>query len=224
MGIHDGHRERLRSSFIENGLDSFNELNSLELLLFYAIPRRDTNEIAHRLLDTFGSLSGVMNAEREELMQVEGVGESAATLISLIPQIMRKSSISETSKIRYINNSEQAGKYLAPRFLHKKEEILLILCLDSLKHVISCNEISRGSINAVETNVRKIVETALRFRASSVIMAHNHPNGVALPSKEDDRSTRLVYNSLGTVGVTLVDHIIVAGDDYVSYADSGFFR
>ena len=224
MGIHDGHRERLRASFIENGLDSFNELNSLELLLFYAIPRRDTNEIAHRLLDTFGSLSGVMNAEREELMQVEGVGESAATLISLIPQIMRKSCISETSNIRFINGSEDAGKFFVPRFLHKKEETLLMLCLDSLKRIISCTEINCGSVNAVETNIRKIVETALKFRASAVIIAHNHPNGIALPSREDDVSTRLAGNALNTVGIQLVDHIVVAGEDYVSYADSGFFK
>ena len=224
MGIHDGHRERLRASFIENGLDSFNELNSLELLLFYAIPRRNTNELAHRLLDTFGSLSGVMNAEREELMQVEGVGENAATFISLIPQIMRKSCISETVNIRFINGSEDAGKFFVPRFLHKKEETLLMLCLDSLKRIISCTEINCGSVNAVETNIRRIVETALKFRASAVIIAHNHPNGIALPSREDDISTRLVRNTLNTVGIQLVDHIIVAGEDYVSYADSGFFK
>ncbi|MDO4982910.1 MAG: DNA repair protein RadC [Eubacteriales bacterium] len=224
MSIHDGHRERLRTSFVENGLDSFNELNSLELLLFYAIPRRDTNEIAHRLLDTFGSLSNVLSAEREELMQVEGVGESAANLISLVPQIMRKSYVSRTANMKYINSSADAGKYFLPRFLYKNEEILFIVCIDSSKRIISCIEISRGCVNAVETNVRRIVETALKFRATSVIMAHNHPNGIAMPSREDDISTQLVRDTLRTVGITLADHIIVAGESYTSYADSGFLR
>ena len=221
VSIHDGHRERLRANFIENSLDSFNELNSLELLLFYAIPRRDTNELAHRLLDRFGSLSGVFDASFYELMEVDGIGENAASLITLIPEIMRKSRISGVSDTKVITSSSAAGKYLVPRFLYQKIEILLLLCLDSQKRVISCVEVNRGVVNSVDANVRRIVELALKYRATSVIISHNHPDGVALPSREDDFITGKIGKALSSVGITLSDHIIVAGETFASYADSG---
>ena len=221
MGIHDGHRERLRTNFLENSLDGFNEVNSLELLLFYAVPRRDTNELAHRLLDRFGSLYRVFDASYHELMEVEGVGENTAALIKLIPEILRKSRISETADMKVITSASSAGKYLVPRFLYQEIEILLLLCLDSQSRVIACAEISRGVVNSVDANVRRIVETALRYRACSVILAHNHPDGVALPSIEDDGMTSLIGKALDSVGVKLADHIIVAGEDYASYAGSG---
>ena len=224
MGIHDGHRERLRTNFIEHNLDSFNELNSLELLLFYAVPRRDTNELAHRLLARFGSLHGVFDASFYELTEVEGVGENTAALIKLVPEIMRKSRVSETANIRQLTTSAAAGKYLVPRFLYQEVELLLLVCLDSQKRVIACVEISRGVVNSVDANVRKIVETALKYRACSVILSHNHPDGVALPSREDDGMTHLIGKGLASVGITLVDHIIVAGESYSSYADSGMMQ
>ena len=224
MGIHEGHRERLRGLFLEHGLNGISDLNSLELLLFFAIPRKDTNEIAHRLFDRFDSLEGVFNASYCELLEVEGVGKTAAALIKLVPEIMRKSKISAAARIKCITDSDSAAEYIMPRFLYEQEEILFLICLDSMKKVISCVEINRGIVNAVETNVRRIVEIALKYRASSVILAHNHPDGLALPSREDETTTRLALNSLNCVGIKLADHIVVAGDDYVSFADSGMFR
>lgn len=224
MGVHDGHRARLKGRFLEHGLDSFNELNALELVLFYAIPRRDTNEIAHALIERFGSLAGVMDASYHELLEIPGVGESAATLITMIPQLMRKAEMSKADSVSVIRNANDAGKYLVPRFLHRKEEHLLLLCLDSRKRIISCTELNSGVVNAVDTSVRKIVETALRCRACSAILAHNHPDGLALPSREDDYMTRQAHSSLALVGIELVDHIVVAGNDFVSYSESGYFN
>ena len=224
MGTHDGHRERLRTTFLENGLDCFNELNSLELLLFYAIPRRDTNEIAHALLDRFGSLQGVFDASFYELREVEGVGEQAASLIKLVPQLVRKSKITQSSHVTQITNSTIAGNFFLPRFMDQLEEVLLLLCLDSQKRIIACVEINRGVVNSVETNIRKVAETALKYRASSVIIAHNHPNGFALPSHEDDITTRMIAETLQCLDIPLVDHIIVSGEDYVSYSDSKLLR
>ena len=224
MGTHDGHRERLRASFLENGLDCFNELNSLELLLFYAIPRRDTNEIAHALLDRFGSLDGVFDASFYELCEVDGIGEQAASLIKLVPQIVRKSKITQTDRIRQVTNSAAAGRYFVPRFMDQREEVLLLLCLDSQKRIISCTEISRGVVNSVETNIRKVAETALKCRASSVIIAHNHPDGYAIPSREDDITTKMISDSLSALGIPLIDHIIVADDAYVSIFDTGMLK
>ena len=221
MGIHDGHRERLRSRFIEHGLENFNELNALELLLFYAIPRKDTNPIAHALLDRFGSLYGVFDAGERELMEVEGVGESAAALIRLIPQLVRKSYMSRSDSNTAIASSRDAAEYLMPRFLFEKDEFILLMCLDSRKRLISCTEIGRGVVNAVDVNVRRIAETALKSRASYVVISHNHPDGNVLPSREDDYVTKRVYSALDAINIPLLDHIIVSGERYSSYSDSG---
>lgn len=221
MGIHDGHRERLRQSFLEHGLESMNDINALELLLFYAVPRRDTNETAHLLLERFGNLDGVFSASFEELREVEGIGSCAASLITLIPEIMKKSRISKVREIKQIRNSADAGEYLLPRFMNEKDEVVYLLCLDAKRAVICCTEMGRGVVNTVDANIRRIVEKALKVRASSVIIAHNHPDGVAIPSREDDIFTKCLYNALDTVGIRLEDHVIVADDDYISFADTG---
>jgi DNA repair protein RadC len=224
MGVHDGHRERLRKSYLEHGLMSMNDINALELLLFYAIPRRDTNEIAHHLLERFGSLDAVFSAPVEELREVDGIGESAAALIALIPDIMKKSRLSKSREIRQIRSSEDAGAYLLPYFMNEKDEVVYLLCLDSKRAVICCTEMGRGVVNSVDTSIRRIVEKALKVRACSVIIAHNHPDCIALPSREDDVFTRALYNALETVGIRLEDHIIVADEDYISVADTGMLH
>ena len=224
MGVHDGHRDRLRARFLEYGLDNFNDLNALELLLFYAIPRRDTNEIAHALLECFGSLEGVFYASERELLQVPGIGTNAAALIRLVPQLMKKSALSRPDRREAIMNSSDAGRYFVPRFMYEQDEVVYLLCLDGQKRVIKCAEMGRGVVNCVETSIRRIVETALKYKSSSVILAHNPPDGLALPSSEDDMVTKQVSTALALVGVSLEDHIIVAGDDFVSFADSGIMR
>lgn len=221
MGVHEGHRERLKATFSEHGLDSFNELNALELLLFYAIPRKDTNPVAHALLDKFGSLSAVFDASMRELLEVPGIGESAAGLIRLIPQIFKKSQIGRAEEIKQIRNSSDAGKYLLPRFMNERDEVVMALLLDAKKSAICCLEMGRGVVNTVDTSVRRIVEAALKNKASSVILAHNHPDGIALPSREDDYFTKSLYKALEIVGIRLSDHLIVSGDEFVSMADSG---
>lgn len=224
MGVHDGHRDRLRDRFREHGLDSFNDLNALELLLFYAIPRRDTNEIAHALLDHFGSLHAVFEASEQELCAVPGVGLQAATLLRLLPQVMRKSACSKAVNIKTIRTTAEAAKYLIPRFLYEQDEVILLLCLDSQKRVITCAEVGRGVVNASETSLRRIVETALKHKSASVILAHNHPDGVACPSVEDDVMTKQIFRSLSLVGISLEDHIVVAGEAYASFRDIGMLR
>lgn len=221
MSVHDGHRERMKETFKKNGLGGMNEVNALELLLFYAIPRRDTNIIAHALLDKFGSLTGVFSASIQELCQVEGVGENTALLITMIPQIMRKSMVVDAEKTTVIKNSKDAGKYFVPRFAYEQEELALLLCLDAMKRVICCYELGRGVVNSVNVNVRKVVEIALSSKSSSVILAHNHPNSVALPSMADRMMTEQIYKALRLVDIPLDDHIVVAGKDYISFQDSG---
>lgn len=224
MGVHDGHRERLRENFLEYGLESANDLNALELLLFYAIPRRDTNTIAHELINRFGSLGGVFRASLEELCDVPGIGRNAAALILLVPQIVKKSYVSETKSLVQVKCSEDAGKYLMPRFMNEQDEVAFLLCLDSQNRIIKCAEVGRGIVDSVDINTRIIVETAVKCKASSVIISHNHPDGIALPSPADGNATKQIAKSLALVGIQLIDHIIVSGDDYVSFSDSGFMR
>ncbi len=224
MGIHDGHRSRLREAFLENGLTGMNAISSLELLLSYSIPRRDTNPIAHALLDRFGSLRDVFDASEQELCEVEGVGPNTAVLLRLVPQIVRKSAVEKASELSYILTTQDARDYLMPHFLYERDEIALMLCLDTQKRVIRCQELSRGVVNSVNVDVRRVVETALKNRASGVILAHNHPDGSASNSREDDAVTRQVLQSLRTVGITLTDHLIFAAEGTFSYRDSGTMK
>ena len=211
MGIHDGHREKMRRRFLETGLEGFADHEALELLLYYAIPRRDTNPIAHALMERYDSLSGVLNAPVEDLEKVEGIGESAAILLSLVSRLSRKARIADASQETILNSSERAGAYLLERFAGERRELVFLLCLDRKGRLLACKRL----------NIRKVVEMALLTSASAVILAHNHPSGVAVPSSSDEAATRQVAEALRTIGVRLVDHIVVADRDFVSMADSG---
>ena len=220
--VHANHRERMRQRFMEHGLDNFSDHNILELLLFYAQPRKDTNLTAHRLLDVFGGLEGVFDAAPEALKTVEGVGDSAAVLIHLIPETARRYLMAKAGPGRVLNDSEAAGRYLLPRFLTCREERLYLVCMDAKLKVLDCREMSRGGTVSVNVNIRNIVQTALGQNATYAMLAHNHTSGIALPSNEDVAVTLHVRQVLAEVGVTLTDHIVVAGDDFVSMADSGY--
>ena len=224
MDVHDGHRERLKQSFIEHGLDAMNDITALELLLFYAVPRRDTNELAHRLLDRFENLSNVFQASIQELTEVQGIGENTAILLTMLPQMMKKSAVSATRTIRQLRTSREAGMYFIPRFINERDELMLAAFLNTQRTILCCCEVGRGVVNGVDINVRRIVEKALKVRASSVIVAHNHPNGNLMPSREDDLFTKRLYNSLDLVGIRLADHVIVSGDEYISIADTGMMQ
>lgn len=219
--IHSGHRDRLRQQFLRSGLDSMSDVQSLELLLFYAIARRDTNPVAHRLLDRFGSLSAVLEAPVDELRMVEGIGESAAVLLSLVPQMARRHMIDRVKCETIIDTTEKAGQYLLPFFHGEREEVVYILCLDAKCKVLDCRMLFRGGVNTAGVSVRKIVEVALTHNATSIVLAHNHVSGIALPSAEDIHTTKQIHMALDAVGILLADHIVVADDDFVSMADNG---
>ena len=224
MGIHDGHRQRMKNRFLQYGLDNFDDVNALELLLFFAAPRRDTNGLAHALLDRFGSLSAVLDASAEELQSVDGVGENAAALLGLIPAVSRRYMIGKTPDTLPVDDPASAGRYFLPRFMYEREEVVLALLLDARKKPILCRELGRGVVNAAEVSARKLAELCLERKASAVILAHNHPSGVALPSAEDETVTARLARALGLIGVELSDHIIVAGCEYVSMRECGLLR
>jgi len=223
MAVHDGHRARRKKQFREHGLDAFAPHEALELLLFYAIPRTDTNPVAHRLIERFGSLAGVLSATPEQLAEVEGVGENAATLLSLVTALCRRARIDAAQGAAILSDAEHVGAFFCGLFQGVHEERLYEACLDAKGKLLQCFKVADGSVDTVNINMRRIVENALKCGASAVVLSHNHPSGVALPSPDDNAATLMVYNALRTVGVALTDHIIVADDDFVSLRDNGLF-
>jgi DNA repair protein RadC len=222
MSIHEGHRQRMKDRFFYEKMDHFSDHEVLELLLYYAIPRKDTNPIAHALITHFGSLPQVLDASVEELEQVDGISRNAAVLLKLVTEMGRYYEVERKRQTRILKSVEACGNYLLPRFFGRVNETVFLLCLDARCKVLSCREVGEGSINSANVSIRRIVEMALASKASSVVLAHNHPSGIALPSAEDRATTRRVAAALSLVDVALVDHIIVAENDYVSLAESGF--
>ena len=221
MAVHDGHRQRNKEQFRMHGLDAFADHEVLELLLYYAIPRRDTNPVAHRLMERFGSLDGVFSATVEELEEVEGMGKNAATLLALWMPLYRRVRTKPTAKEVILNSTEQAGRYFMDLFFGMRREELYEACLDAKGKLLACCRIAEGSVDAVNINTRRLVENALKCGASAVILAHNHPSGIALPSPDDNTTTLALWDALRAVGIPLIDHIIVADEDYVSLRDNG---
>ena len=221
MATHEGHRQRLKQRFRDEGLDNFTEVQVLELLLFSCIPRRDTNPIAHDLMDHFGSLPQVLDAPVEELCKVSGVTENAATFLHMLTEVGRYYLVSRTTQATILPTIEKCGEYLVPFFFGRTVETVFLLCLDAKCKVLCCKEIGEGSVNSAGISIRKIVETALGANASTVVLAHNHPSGLAIPSAEDIQTTKRVAVALSAVEITLADHIVVADNDYVSLAQSG---
>ena len=223
MGVHDGHRQRLKKRFLDQGLAGFEDHNVLELLLFYSIPRSDINEIAHSLLEEFKTLSGVFDAPVEELCKIKGISAHTATLIKLIPEMTAVYNTDKTKDIKIVKSTTEAGKFFVPRFYGKKNEEVQILLLDDKKKVIRCEKLFEGTVNSTPITVRKVVEAAVNSNATSVVLAHNHPGGVALPSQRDVMATEKIFKTLKLINIELCDHIVVADDDFVSMADSGHF-
>ena len=222
MGIHDGHRERMRQRYDQMGADGFHDHEMLEMLLSCALPRVDTNPIAHQLLQVYGSLNSICNAPRESLQKIPGIGPNAATLLRLIPGLCRMY-YSEHETHVVLNTPEKCANYLIPQFIGRVVETVFLLCTDSKHRLLSCTLLSTGSLTSASVDPRTVVEIALRFNAAHVVLAHNHPNGVALPSDDDLATTNHLYKALSSVSIHFLDHIIVADNDYVSMADSGYF-
>ena len=222
MSSHTGHRQRMRQRFLEYGLDNFADHNVLELLLFYAVPQKDTNGLAHDLLAAFDTLDGVFDADVESLMSVPGVKENTAALIRLVPALCRRYLMAKSEPGQLITDSEAAGEFLKPRFVGAKNETLYMVCMDAKMKVLDCRELSSGNTTSVHLDMRQAVRIALGQNASAVLLAHNHTGGFAIPSGEDVAATLRLREVLAEVGVTLTDHIVVAGDDFVSMADSGY--
>ena len=179
MSIHDGHRDRMRRQLKTSGMDSLSDVQVLEVLLYYAAPRGDTNPTAHALLSRFGTLDSVFSAPESELKKVNGVGDAAAQLIRLVPQVARRCLMSRSAQIEILDTTSKCGQYLLPYFHGESEEVVYLLCLDAKCKALDCVLIHRGGVNVASIAARKVVKAALDANATSVVLSHNHPSGLA---------------------------------------------
>ena len=223
MSLHTGHRERIKERFLAEGLDNFSQRHALELLLCFGNPRGDTAQIAQDLLDRFGTVSQVLDTPWEDMKKVKGVGDHIATLLTLIPQISRYYLVDRATKNETLQTTAECGAYLFRYFHARRNETVFMLCLDAKCKVLCCRELGEGGVNSANVPIRRIVETALSVNATTVVLGHNHPSGLAVPSADDVFTTRRVAAALDMVDIKLADHIVVADDDYVSLAESGMY-
>lgn len=222
--VHEGHRNRVRNNFMkECSLDGMSKNQILEFLLFYAIPRVDTNVLAHELINEFGSLKGVFDAPISSLMNVDGVGEKTASLIKLIPALVRVYLDESAASIKHILSTKDAVAYLQPKFIALQNETLVMLCLNNNGKLLKCSKISTGGISSAEIDTRKIINDVINCKATAVILAHNHPGGVCAPSKADVAMTYRLSKLLLNVHTRMLNHIIITDDDYFSFAENPKF-
>lgn len=225
--MHDNHRRRVYERFLREGLDGFEEHNALEFLLFLARPRIDTNELAHVLINEFGSLSGVLDAPIQALKEIEGVGDTTAVVLKFIPQMCAyyKKNKKETAQKRKLLDSVQAvSEFFEPKFFGRTEEALYMAAVDDRRKLLRCVLISEGTANATSVRVAKIVSEALKCDATGVVLAHNHPRGLTLPSSDDMAVTQEVYHALRLVNIQLLDHLIFNESEYVSFAQTNYLE
>ncbi len=219
-GIHDGHRDRMRERFRKESFSSMQPHEILEMLLYYSVPRKDTNPLAHALMDKFGSLSNVLEANEEQLLEVDGITKNSATLIRMMLPLYAayKRDAADTKKLE---NPSSCGEYLVDYYTGVQVEKAVVLSLGNNCRVLGCDVVCEGDVSGVMINFRRLVEIIMKYPSTSaVIVAHNHPGGVALPSRDDITATIEIKNMLNSLGLSLVDHIIVADNDYVSMASS----
>ena len=219
--LHQDHRERMRRRVERYGLESLEEHEALEYLLYFAIPRRDTNPIAHALLNRFGSFAAVLEAAEEELLTVEGVGPSTARFLHAIPAIDRYYVASRSKVRRRFETTADLGNFCIPLFRGKHRECMVMIALDERRRYLRTVWLESGTVGSVDVTVGKIAAEAVSAGASVVVLAHNHPGGTVIASKQDILSTAAVVQALRILGILVQDHIIVAGEEYLSLRDTG---
>lgn len=219
--IHKGHRQKIRERYYETGLEGMPDHNILEFILFFGIPQKDTNAMAHELIEKFGSFSGVLEAKRAELLEVKGMTETAACLLTMFLPVYKRYVADLNKKKPVLETRKDYVKYLRHVFLDSPNvERIYMLCLDSNNRLITCRKISEGDFSSALFDVRKIASAVIEVNAKKVVLSHNHPNGKLEPSKNDCEITRDLGNLLRLLKVNFVDHIIMTDTSYFSMSGS----
>ncbi len=221
-GVHKDHRSRMRKKFCEHGFEGFADHEILEMLLYYSVPRRNTNPLAHKILDKYKTLANVFDASPEELMREIGVSEVTATLLSMVPKLSKVYETSKWDRTVCLSDVEALGQYAVSMFKDKINEEFALICLDSNRRVHWSGIIVKGTIDRTEAYPRLVVNEALRHNAANVVFAHNHPGGTLAPSVSDKEATDTLVRVLSGIGINVLDHIIVSGNRYFSMQEMGF--
>lgn len=224
---HSGHRERMKKRFISCATDNFEDHEILETLLFYSIPRQNTNEIAHELLNNFHSLRGVLDASYESLSCVPMVGQNSYVLFKLMREVMRRYGSETVSENEVYDTLEKIGSYFTKNYLGITTEVVFVMLLNNSLELIDCKRMFEGSLNSAALDIRKLISYANSKQATNVVIAHNHPNGIAVPSPDDMNTTLMLDSAFDLVGIKLIEHILVAGSKFVplvkTYRNQGLF-
>ena len=224
MSIHKDHRQRVKNRFMKEGLENFDDVHVLELMLFYCVPRKDTNPIAHNLLNHFGSLSAVIQASAEQLKMVEGVGDSVVAYICFLRELERACHTRKNLDVKVINSYQDIVRSLRDRFLNCRNELVYMICMDAKRRILCIEKLNEGTVNSAGVPTRKVIELALAHNAAAVVLAHNHPGGEATPSQEDIAATQFVRDALRAIDVELTDHVVFADNQYFSIINSGMLE
>ncbi len=218
--MHENHRDRMRKRFLRDGLDHFEKHEVIEMLLFGLIPRRNTNDIAHRLIDRFGSIAGIIDAPYSEIIKVKGIGEKGAISLKFFSEFIRIYLLDQADPGDKILTREDIGKIFINKFFNMTDECLAVMLLDKYQKMKSCDIIRKGNFNSIDINAKEIFNYATKHNSNSVIIAHNHPGGLALPSANDIKSTFKLRQVLRAMSIELVDHYVISSDDWVSFVDA----
>lgn len=216
-----GHRSRVKKRYLNEGLDSFEDYEVLEMLLFYVNSQKNTKPIAKALINEFGSFHKVLDAPIEKLMEMPGVGKETAIFLKLLPDAFRYYSNDKVKEMKVLNDVEKVADYLKPKFIGINKEIVYAVCLDNCHRLLSCEKISDGVENKTAISAKKVVEAAMKVGAPEVIIAHNHPKSIAVPSKQDIIYTRNLKEILKAISIDLIDHLIFDNKGYVSIGQRG---
>jgi DNA repair protein RadC len=223
VNIHKGHREKVKQRYYEAGLTSMPDHNILELLLFFGIPQKDTNPLAHELIETFGSFSGVLEASKTELQSVKGMTENAACLLSLILPVYKRYVKDLHKKKRKFEDAKEMADYLRPFYLDTPNERIYAMCFDLHDRMIACRVVSDGDRGSASLDCCKLASIALEVKAKKIVLSHNHPNGTLRPSEDDVEATEMARDMLMYLKVQLKDHIIITDKSYFSMVNSPSF-
>ncbi len=220
LNLHKEHRERVRRRFLEVGLDGFADHEILEFLLFYARPRVNTNELSHLLLRRFDNIQNIIDAPVSELESIAGIGESSAVFFKLLGALL-KENLYTSKKQNSLDTSEKINEYILPHFTNMSVESVVVVAVDAARRPIIAKALAEGNDSTASLTPAKIARFLIENKAYGAIIAHNHPSGLAVPSMADIRSTDLIKRALNSVGIKLIDHLIVVKDDFISIRDSG---
>lgn len=221
MAMHDGHRDRMRERILNNGLSALQEHEILEYLLYSCILRKDTNELAHNLIDEFGSLQEVLDAQAERLEQIKGISRNTAIYLSSLSELFRIYGYKKSKSDVVLNTTRKCVDYIRPIIATLKKEEIHMLLKDSAGKLIKRVLVSKGVVNESSCYVREITDIALKNEATSVVLVHNHPSNIASPSLADKEITEQVALALTLIGIALDDHLIITVNGYYSFRSSG---